>query len=79
MRVKVDISPVLHAMIPNNGNDLPEGAWDLAEGSDIDAVLKKLDFPRVPILLFLNGEVVDEDAVLKEGDKLKIFPMVQGG
>lgn len=79
MRVKVDISPVLRGLIPANRNDLPTGAWDLAEGSEIDAVLKELDFTLVPILLFLNGKVVDENAVLREGDTLKIFPMVQGG
>jgi sulfur carrier protein ThiS len=79
MRITVDISPVLHIMIPNIENDLPAGALDLAEGSGVGAVLKKLDFTLVPILLVLNGNLVDEDAVLREGDTLKILPMVNGG
>ena len=79
MRITVDISPVLHIMMPNNGNELTAGAWDLAEGSGVDAVLKKLDFTLVPVLLVLNGNLVDEDAVLREGDTLKILPMVNGG
>jgi sulfur carrier protein ThiS len=42
-------------------------------------MLDMLNLTKIPALLILNGDVVSEDSILKEGDTLKIFPVVSGG
>jgi len=50
------------------------------EGMKIADVIKdlKLDPDRVSITI-INGKHVDTDTVIKEGDKVKLFPPVGGG
>ena len=66
-------------MIPLSGKNLTKDQWDVPEDSRVDGLLDKLNLTQVPALLILRGDVVGEDAILKEGDVLKIFPMISGG
>lgn len=79
MLIEIEISSALHNMIPLSGKNLTKDQWDVPEDSRVDGILDKLNLTQVPALLILRGDVVGEDAILKEGDVLKIFPMISGG
>jgi molybdopterin converting factor small subunit len=42
-------------------------------------ILDLLNLTQVPTMLVLNKTVATEDTYLKEGDTLRIFPLVSGG
>jgi len=65
---------------------LPEDAegqkiWmNMAEGATTKQVLSKLGVPLDHVkMIFLNNVKVDEDTVLKNGDRMGAFPPVAGG
>jgi molybdopterin converting factor small subunit len=50
------------------------------EGPTIQDIIDEVDVPRASIkLIFLNGVHANGDEILKEGDKVGIFPAVAGG
>ncbi|HBH29383.1 MAG: MoaD/ThiS family protein [Desulfofustis sp. PB-SRB1] len=56
------------------------GTLELAEGTTVEAVLTRLGIPQEEIrLIFVNSVHVSPDTVLKDGDRLGIFPPVGGG
>ena len=63
----------------------PEGAGfsnlvEIEEGTTIEASLDQLKIPREqPKIIFLNGIHAGVSAVLKEGDRLGVFPPLAGG
>jgi len=53
---------------------------DLEDGATVLQVLEHIGIPRKSLhAAFLNDEQVDVDAVLDEGDFLRLFPPVVGG
>ena len=78
MLIEIEISSALHITIPISGKNLVD-QWDVHEGARVDEMLDMLNLTQIPALLILNGHVVNEDSILKEGDTLKIFPLVSGG
>ena len=53
---------------------------DVPEGATITALLKSLELPIDKIrMIFLNGLHATGDEVLKEGDRVGVFPPVAGG
>lgn len=79
MVIDLAISSVLHIMVPVSGKNLARDQWDVDEGTSIAGVLGLLDLTGVPTLLILNGQLVGDESILKEGDTLKVFPLVSGG
>ena len=64
----------------------PEGAgwwaWEnrCDEGQTVTSLLQQLNVPLKEVkLIFLNGIHAKEYAVLKDGDRLGVFPPVGGG
>jgi sulfur carrier protein ThiS len=58
------------------------GAWamEVSEGTTIQNLLEALKVPRESVkLVFLNGVHAKDDDILKEGDKVGVFPAVAGG
>lgn len=52
----------------------------MEEGTTILQLMEELKIPRNEVKLrFLNGIGAKEDAVLKDGDRLGLFPPVGGG
>ena len=78
MLIEIEISSALHITIPVSGKNLTD-QWDVHEGTRVDEMLDMLSLTKIPTLLTLNGQVVNEDSILKEGDTLKIFPLIGGG
>jgi len=79
MLIEIEISSALPITLPVSGKNLTRDQWDVDEGTRIDEILNKLELTEIPTLLIINGHVVSEESVLKEGDTLKIFPLVSGG
>jgi len=79
MLIQIEISSALPITIPVSGKNLTRDQWDVDEDTRIDEMLDMLNLTKIPTLLILNGDVVNEDSILKEGDTLKIFPVVSGG
>jgi len=52
---------------------------DLAQGTTISDVIASLGLPDEPRVVFVNGRHATDDHVLREGDRLAIFPPVAGG
>jgi len=79
MRVSIEISSVLHKSIPPVKKNLGGDSWDLSDATKVSDLLEKLNLPETGTVLVLNGRQCSRQHVLKEGDRLKIFPMASGG
>jgi len=52
----------------------------LEEGSTVGILIEHLNLPEnKPKMIFLNGIRAKEDMLLKNGDRVGIFPLVAGG
>ena len=53
---------------------------EVKEGATIKSLVQQLKVPREDIkVVFLNGIHARDDDILKEGDRVGIFPAVAGG
>lgn len=80
MKIQLKLFASLTRFLPN-----PEGAGftnlvEIDEGTTIEALLDQLKIPREqPKIIFLNGIHAEGRTVLKEGDRLGVFPPLAGG
>jgi sulfur carrier protein ThiS len=79
MLIEIEISSPLHDLIPISEKNLTRDQWEVSAGTHPGDILNWLGLTGVPTMLILNKEVVTEESTLKEGDVLKIFPLVSGG
>jgi sulfur-carrier protein len=77
MKVEVQLFATLRKYGPSREGPL---TVDLSEG---DAVVKMLEAlgipPDVEKVILINGRPAEPDTVLREGDKVVLFPPVTGG
>ena len=53
---------------------------ELSAGTTVGTLIKQLRLPKDrPKMIFINGRRVDENTLLKDGDRAGIFPLVAGG
>ena len=53
---------------------------EIPENTSVNELPKMLDIPdKFTLLRVVNGEHVDADYILKEGDVLALFPPIAGG
>ena len=71
----------LHSTLRHRGGEIiDELAVELPQGSNVGDVVRLLDVPeQLDLILALNGQVVDRDAVLADGDRLTLIPALSGG
>jgi len=80
MKIQLNLFASLTRFLPD-----PEGAGfsnlvEIREGTTIEALLDQLKIPREqPKIIFLNGLHAEVNTVLKEGDRLGVFPPLAGG
>jgi molybdopterin converting factor small subunit len=80
MKIHLNLFASLTRFLPD-----PEGAGfsnlvAIEEGTTIETLLDHLKIPREqPKIIFLNGIHAEGTMVLKEGDRLGIFPPLAGG
>ncbi len=80
MRIEVRLYASLARYMPAQGaTGFPE-MLEVAEGLTIQELLRQLQVPPEAVkVVFLNGLHASGDQVLKQGDRLGIFPPVAGG
>jgi molybdopterin converting factor small subunit len=80
MKIQLILFASLARFLPN-----PEGAGfpklvEIEEGTTIEGLLNRLKIPQKQSkIIFLNGIHAEGTTVLKEGDRLGIFPPLAGG
>lgn len=58
----------------------PDNACELPDGADAARLMKCLGIPAEEVkIIFVNGVIADAAIVLREGDRVGLFPAVGGG
>ena len=79
MKVEINLYATLARYVPPRVKDTG-GHLDVAEGITVEALMHQLDIPVDQVkLIFVNGIHADRKTVLKEGNRLGLFPPVGGG
>jgi len=79
MKIELRLYASLAAFMPEQtgGKAL---TMELSDGSTIQDLLQQLKVPKKQIkVIFLNGIHASDGDILKEGDRVGIFPAVAGG
>lgn len=79
MRIELKLYASLGRYMPEQGSGFTR-TMEVADGSTIRALLERLQVPMDAVkLIFLNGVHAGGDEVLREGDRVGVFPPVAGG
>ena len=80
MKIQLNLFASLTRFLPDPVGTGFSKLVDLEEGTTIEELLDQLKIPREqPKIIFLNGIHAEGTTVLKEGDRLGIFPPLAGG
>ena len=53
--------------------------WEVEPGQTARQILAALDVPAENVILIRNGEIVDEETLLRAGDHLRLAVIISGG
>ena len=80
MKIQLNLFASLTHYLPDPKGSGFSNLVDVETGTTIEVLLDRLKIPREqPKIIFLNGLHAGETTVLKEGDRLGIFPPLAGG
>jgi molybdopterin synthase sulfur carrier subunit len=80
MKIEVKLYASLGRYMPQAVLEKSQGDLEVGEGTTIKALLENLKVPLETVkLIFLNGIHAKGNEVLKDGDRLGVFPPVAGG
>jgi sulfur-carrier protein len=80
MKIELKLYASLGKYMPQVPLEKKPGYLEIQEGTTIKALLEELKVPLETVkLIFVNGVHAKDDDVLKEGDRLGVFPPVAGG
>ena len=80
MKVELSLFASLARYAPDKTGSHSHRILDIAEGTAIIGLLESLEVPMEKVkMIFLNGLHATGDEVLREGDRVGIFPPVAGG
>ena len=80
MKIEVKLYASLGRYMPQVILEKGQGYLEVGEGTTIKALLENLKVPLETVkLIFLNGIHAKDSEVLKDGDRLGVFPPVAGG
>ena len=80
MKIELKLYASLGKYLPQVPLDKRPGYLEIQEGTTIKALLEELKVPLETVkLLFVNGVHAKDNDVLKDGDRLGVFPPVAGG
>lgn len=80
MKIELNLYASLARYIPPEVGAPGNRIWEVGEGTTILALLHGLQVPMDKVrLIFLNGLHAQGDEILREGDRVGIFPAVAGG
>ncbi len=79
MKIEVNLYATLKRYIKNE-TESKSSAIDVEEGTCVKDIIQKLKIPADSVkLIFINGVHAKRDTILKDGDRLGLFPPVGGG
>ena len=79
MKIEVALYATLAKYLPPGAQNR-KAAIEVKDGATVREVMDQLGIPRdLPNILLVNGRQTPEDAVLKDGVTLSIFPPLAGG
>ena len=80
MKIEVKLYASLGRYMPQAVLEEGKGYLEVGEGTTIKALLENLEVPLETVkLIFRNGIHAKDNEVLKNGDRLGVFPPVAGG
>jgi len=80
MKVELKLYASLGRYMPRTMLEGRQACIEVEEGTTIKALLENLRVPLETVkLIFLNGIHAKDTEVLKDGDRLGVFPPVAGG
>ncbi len=75
MGIEIKLFATLTKFLPDNSDAFP-----IDEGETIQSLIEKLGLPEKEVtLMFINSLRSDRDSVIKDGDRVGLFPPVGGG
>ncbi len=79
MNIEVNLYATLKQYMKNETGG-KSSAIDLEDGTCVEDLIQKLEVPADSVkLIFVNGIHAKRDTILKDGDRLGLFPPVGGG
>jgi molybdopterin synthase sulfur carrier subunit len=80
MKIELRLYASLGKYMPQVPLEKKPGYLEIGEGTTIKALLEELRVPLETVkLIFVNGVHAKDNDVLKDGDRLGVFPPVAGG
>lgn len=80
MKIELKLYASLGKYMPQVLLEKKQDYLEIGEGTTIKALLEELKVPLETVkLIFVNGVHAKDEEVLKEGDRLGVFPPVAGG
>ncbi len=80
MKIQLKLFASLTRFLPDQKDSGFSNLVEIDKGTTIEELLDHLKIPREqPKIIFLNGIHAEGTTVLKEGDRLGIFPPLAGG
>jgi molybdopterin synthase sulfur carrier subunit len=80
MKVELRLYASLACHMPEHGIGAASQALEVDDGTTITGLLKRLGVPQEQVkIIFRNGIHASGDEILKDGDRLGVFPPVAGG
>jgi len=80
MKIELRLFASLARYMPDKTGSLDDRIMEVAEGTAIIDILRRLEVPLDKVrVIFLNGLHATGEEVLKEGDRVGVFPPVAGG
>ena len=80
MNIELNLYASLARYLPREADKPSNRIRSVSEGTTIESLLLHLQVPMGRVkLIFLNGIHAHGDEVLKDGDRVGVFPAVAGG
>ena len=80
MKVELKFYASLSRYMPGKTGGRGPRVTEIGEGTTVRELLERLKVPADAVkIIFLNGVHAGEDEVLKDGDRLGVFPPIAGG
>jgi sulfur-carrier protein len=79
MKIEVALYATLAKYLPPDAQNR-KASIEVRDGATVREVMNQLGIPQdFPNILLVNGRQAPEDAILKDGETLSIFPPLAGG
>ena len=80
MKIELRLFASLARFVPCETGTPASGIFEVDEGSTITGLLEEMGVPMDKVkMIFLNGIHARGDEILREGDRVGVFPPVAGG